>query len=122
MHHALRYPRLSRGVVLLALPLSLACESWHTTPLEPQHFSAAKRPEKARLTFRPGKTLEVFRPILFGDSLKWSDGSGLTHVTPVDSIAAVEVTKLDWDLLVVGVATAAAALWIGVGVAATHAD
>ena len=62
-------------VLLAAWAFSGACTAWHTTSLQPQHFSAERSPEQVRLTLRDGGELTARHPVLVGDSLVWADWS-----------------------------------------------
>ena len=92
---------VSAIALLVACAFSSACSTWHTTPLEPQRFSAEESPELARLTFSDGTRLTARHPVLVRDSLVWVHGSGagpqdsVRSAYPASSIRQVELNRVD---------------------------
>jgi hypothetical protein len=100
-HFENRHEFVSAIALLVACTFSSACSTWHTTPLEPQQFSAEESPELARLTFRDGTRLTARHPVLVRDSLVWVHGSGAApqdsarSAFPASSIQQVEVNRFN---------------------------
>lgn len=100
-HFENRHEFVSAIALLVACTFSSACSGWHTTPLEPQQFSAEQSPELARLTFRDGTRLTARHPVLLRDSLVWVHRSGpapqdsARSAFPASSIQQVEVNRFN---------------------------
>ena len=101
-HLRKRHWLVSAVALLVACALSTSCTAWHTIPLQPQRFSAASSPERARVTFKDSTHVTASHPVLVGDSLVWTNET--SQESPRDSarsavlassIQRVEVHRVD---------------------------
>lgn len=88
-----RLDLVSVFALLVACAFSSACTAWHTTSLQPQRFSADSSPERTRLTLNDGRRLTAAHPVLVGDSLVWTNGTGSAVLA--SDVRKVEVRRSD---------------------------
>ena len=116
-----------RLIACILLPCYLvACMSWKTQDASPQQV-IAEEPDKVRVTLTDGSQVEVFQPVVSGDTLiglqDWkSSGDSLrTEVSiPLTDVSAIEVRETDteWTILAVfGGLVVVAAIALNVAVA-----
>lgn len=113
--------------LMAACTFSSACTVWHTTPLQPQRFSANTSPGRARLTFNDGTQFTASHPVLVGDSLVWAGRWGATPrdtargAVLTSSIQRAEVSRVDAvrtiGLLAVLGGLVFAGIWVAAGLA-----
>ena len=116
-----------RLIACILLPSYLvACTTWKTQEASPQQVLAEEQPDKVQVTLTDGSQVEVFRPVVSGDTLiglqDWkSSGDSLrTEVSiPLTDVSAIEVRETDtaWTILAVfGTVVVVAAIALGVAI------
>jgi hypothetical protein len=114
--------------LLVVCTFSTSCTVWHTTPLQPQRFSANTSPGRARLTFNDGTQLTASHPVLVGDSLVWVGRWGATPrdtargAVLTSSIQRAEVSRVDAVRTIGLLAVLGGLVFAGISVAAGLAN
>ncbi len=82
-----------RLIACILLPCYLvACSPWTTQEASPQQVIQDEQPDKVRVTLTDGSQVEVYEPVVSGDTLTGSV-DGEQRSIPLADVSALEVRK-----------------------------
>ena len=86
---------IRRIIACILLPAYLAaCSTWTTQEASPQQVLQDEQPDKVRVTLTDGSQVEVFQPVVSGDTLT-GVAEGQQRNIPLASVSELELREGD---------------------------
>lgn len=110
----MRLPRFLRPALLLALALTASCTGWRIQPVAPAEYIRTERPDRVRITRTDQTTVEVFAPVLVGDSIRGlpSEKAIRPIMIPLEEATQVAIRKFSIGRTALLIVTVAAGLFV----------